>query len=261
MLRAPLHIGAPSIRCELFCTKSGLQSYAAQFGFIALLWCAHCALCAAQFAAVLRAACLLQCALQTCCISCTHSCSAVHCRWINEDEVDDVADFARWLPEEHDEYDEGADSGDGDDDGVYRALPMFDPHASHQRDYMKQFSERVYLSTEFHEKEKVKAMGARWDPECPRDNNPGGLRGKWCGTRPSRVTPASDTCSAKFCRGVMVTHSRDYGHKPLVSHSHRFRTCMPSKLHCFRHLGLVRSQTVKFATQHSNMTAGVQVRR
>ena len=185
---------------------------------LAELCCAVCFDCVAMLCALLTACSLSYCVQHVWCAAgmlriyamiyhCARNhASAVHCRWINEEEVDDVADFARWLPEEHDEYDEGADSGDGDGDGVYRGLPMFDPHASHQRDYMKQFSERVYLSTEFHEKEKVKAMGARWDPECPRDDNPSGLRGKWCGTGPLCATPASDKCSAKLCRGVMVTN-------------------------------------------------------
>ena len=44
--------------------------------------------------------------------------------------------------------------------------------------YKAQHPDRVYLDTPFHEKDAAKAVGARWDTDCPRGNG-SGKNGKW----------------------------------------------------------------------------------
>lgn len=51
--------------------------------------------------------------------------------------------------------------------------------AAYHDDYAAQHPGRVYLDTPFQQKDEAKALGARWDPQCPRNNDGPQPTGMW----------------------------------------------------------------------------------
>jgi hypothetical protein len=101
------------------------------------------------------------------------------CRWIDEDEMEDELDeFERWLPVDHELFYPKSDTEDEFDiNSFWGGTP------SYQQRYINGYPSRIYLNVDYHEKDEVKAKGARWDPLCPRTNNPEDRPGKWCALR------------------------------------------------------------------------------
>ena len=77
--------------------------------------------------------------------------------------------------------------------------------------YKQQHPDRVYLDTPFKEKDAAKALGAQWDPSCPRDNTAGARRGKWY------VPPHLTGDLAPFQKWLMVDHPQYQKPKPYIN--------------------------------------------